>query len=197
MTWQMISLPFVAALIGWGTNVIAIKMLFWPRKPIKIFFWDFLGVLPKRKADIAKSIAQVLNEDLLPTDELVNAVNTSANRAKVTKHITDNLAFRIERVLPRLIMNSIGSKVRSMLHDLVENEVEKLFAQLGDDISAELKESQLLANLVEEKINSFDLFQLEELVLKVAKDELRYIEVFGALIGLIIGIIQVAFLTLF
>ena len=190
MTWQMISLPFVAALIGWGTNVIAIKMLFWPRKPIKIFFWDFLGVLPKRKADIAKSIAQVLNEDLLPTDELVNAVNTSANRAKVTKHITDNLAFRIERVLPRLIMNSIGSKVRSMLHDLVENEVEKLFAQLGDDISAELKESQLLANLVEEKINSFDLFQLEELVLKVAK-------VFGALIGLIIGIIQVAFLTLF
>jgi len=54
-----------------------------------------------------------------------------------------------------------------------------------------------LANLVEEKINSFDLFQLEELVLKVAKDELRYIEVFGALIGLIIGIIQVAFLTLF
>lgn len=197
MTWQTISLPLVAALIGWGTNVIAIKMLFWPRRPVKIFFWNFWGVLPKRQSDIAHSIAQVLNEDLLPIDELIEAVNTGENRAKVTKHITENLAFRIERILPRLIADSLGTKIRSLLGDLVEAEVEKLFSQLGNDVSTELKESQLLANLVEEKINSFDIFQLEELVLKVAKNELRYIEVFGALIGLIIGIIQVIFLNLF
>ena len=33
MNWELISLPIVAAVIGWGTNVIAIRMLFWPRSP--------------------------------------------------------------------------------------------------------------------------------------------------------------------
>ena len=28
MNWELITLPVVAAIIGWGTNVIAIRMLF-------------------------------------------------------------------------------------------------------------------------------------------------------------------------
>lgn len=83
MNWELISLPIMAALIGWGTNVIAIKMLFWPRRPIKILGWEFLGVLPKRQAEIARSIGgEVLDEDLLPTGELIEAVNTPETRQK-------------------------------------------------------------------------------------------------------------------
>jgi len=71
MSWDLISLPVVAALIGWGTNVIAIRMLFWPRKPINILGWQFLGVLPKRKMELARSIAEVLNDEILPLEELL------------------------------------------------------------------------------------------------------------------------------
>ncbi|HAN93968.1 MAG TPA: DUF445 domain-containing protein, partial [Firmicutes bacterium] len=71
MTWDLISLPLVAALIGWGTNVIAIRMLFWPRKPLNILGWEFLGVLPKRQRELAKSIAEVVNDEILPMEELL------------------------------------------------------------------------------------------------------------------------------
>lgn len=197
MTWDLLSLPIVAALIGWGTNVIAIKMLFWPREPIKIFGWRLLGVLPKRKLEIARSIGEVLNDDLLPTDELIDAVNTPETRQKVTMLITDNLAAKIDRFLPRFIAEHANDKIRYHLDDLVSSEIESLFSQLGTSISSELKEKKILGNLVEAKINSFDLVQLENLVLKVAKNELRYIEIFGAVIGLVIGIVQVILLTLF
>lgn len=46
MDWQIFSLPIVAAVIGWGTNVIAIRMLFWPRRPIRILGWEFWGSCP-------------------------------------------------------------------------------------------------------------------------------------------------------
>lgn len=196
MTWDLILLPIVAALIGWGTNVIAIKMLFWPRRPLKFFKWEFLGVLPKRKAEIAESIGDVLNNDLLPIHDLVDAINTKDNRHRVTKIISNNLTGKIDRLLPRFMADAAKSKFSHHLEGFIAVEIESLFAQLGDTISQELQENQLLGNLVEEKINSFDLMELEVLVLKVAQNELRYIEVFGAVIGLIIGIIQVVFLLL-
>ena len=104
MSWDLISLPVVAALIGWGTNVIAIRMLFWPRKPINILGWQFLGVLPKRKLELARSIAEVLNDEILPMDELLAAANTPAVREKVAGLITDGLVDRLRRFIPRFIL---------------------------------------------------------------------------------------------
>lgn len=84
MHWEIIAMPIIAAFIGWGTNVIAIKMLFWPRRPIQIplLKFEFLGVLPKRQGDIAQSIGQVLNDDLLPIQDLIDAVNTEEMRQR-------------------------------------------------------------------------------------------------------------------
>ena len=44
--------------------------------------------------------------------------------------------------------------------------------------------------MVENKINELDLYQLEELIIKVAKKELKHIEILGLVLGFLIGIIQ-------
>ena len=197
MSWDLISLPVVAALIGWGTNVIAIRMLFWPRKPIYILGWQFLGVLPKRKLELARSIAEVLNDEILPMDELLAAANTPAVREKVAGLITDGLVDRLRRFIPRFILEHTEEKLRLTLEGLVASELETMFSQLAQNLSRELQQSQLLGQLVEERINSLDLLQLEKLVLRVAKHELRYIELFGAVLGLIIGFVQILLIRLF
>jgi len=197
MSWDLISLPVVAALIGWGTNVIAIRMLFWPRKPINVLGWQFLGVLPKRKLELARSIAEVLNDEILPMDELLAAANTPAVREKVAGLITDGLVDRLRRFIPRFILEHTEEKLRLTLEGLVASELETMFSQLAQNLSRELQQSQLLGQLVEERINSLDLLQLEKLVLRVAKHELRYIELFGAVLGLIIGFVQILLIRLF
>jgi uncharacterized membrane protein YheB (UPF0754 family) len=197
MSWDLISLPVVAALIGWGTNVIAIRMLFWPRKPINILGWQFLGVLPKRKLELARSIAEVLNDEILPMDELLAAANTPAVREKVAGLITDGLVDRLRRFIPRFILEHTEEKLRLTLEGLVASELETMLSQLAQNLSRELQQSQLLGQLVEERINSLDLLQLEKLVLRVAKHELRYIELFGAVLGLIIGFVQILLIRLF
>lgn len=194
MNWKLLTLPIIAAFIGWGTNVIAIRMLFWPREPINLLGWRFLGVLPKRKLEIARSIGEVLDEDLLPVEELIEAVNTLETREKVAQVVSDNLTSRIDNILPRFIAEYAGERIKDHLNTLVSKEMESLFEQLGETLQQELQDKRFLGELVEAKISSFDLIELERLVLKVAKNELRHIEIFGAVLGLIIGIVQALFI---
>ena len=154
-------------------------------------------MLPKRKLDIARSIAEVLNDEILPMDDLLQAVNTPAIRKRVARLVTDGLAERLRKFIPRFILDHTEDKIRLHVEDLVASELDTIFNQLGSDLGRELQESKLLGNLVEEKISSFDLVQLEGLVLRVTKNELRYIELFGAVLGFIIGLVQVLFLSLF
>ncbi|MBC7076213.1 MAG: DUF445 family protein, partial [Syntrophomonadaceae bacterium] len=44
------------------------------------------------------------------------------------------------------------------------------------------------------KINSFDLNKLERMIREVSSSELRFIEILGGILGLIIGIFQVGIL---
>ena len=89
MSWELISMPLIAAIIGWGTNVIAIRMLFGP-EPIRIFGLELLGVLPKRRRDIAQNVGTSLTTTYSRRG-LVAAVNTPENREQVTDIITNNL----------------------------------------------------------------------------------------------------------
>ena len=52
-------LPIIAALIGWATNFVAIKMLFHPQDPKKILGITFQGVFLKTKA-IAERLGELV-----------------------------------------------------------------------------------------------------------------------------------------
>ena len=48
-----------------------------------------------------------------------------------------------------------------------------------------------LASLIEDKINAMDVMELEDMVLSVMKKELNTIVNLGALIGFVIGILNI------
>jgi uncharacterized membrane protein YheB (UPF0754 family) len=50
--------------------------------------------------------------------------------------------------------------------------------------------------LIEAKLNQFPLEDLERVVFKVAAREIRHIEVTGAVLGFLIGVLQVGLLLL-
>ena len=46
------------------------------------------------------------------------------------------------------------------------------------------------AKIVEEKVNTFELDKIENIIISVAKQELKHIEVLGGVLGFMIGIVQ-------
>ena len=76
-----ISGPLVGAVIGYCTNYIAVKMLFHPYKPVKLFGWTLPftpGVIPKNKPRLAKAIAKAVSEVLLTKQDLAGLITDSA-----------------------------------------------------------------------------------------------------------------------
>lgn len=81
--YALLTLPLISALIGYITNVVAIRLLFWPQQPINFGFFKLQGVLPKRQADIAASVGELVEERLLSLDEVIDQVNTPEVRERL------------------------------------------------------------------------------------------------------------------
>lgn len=77
MDLSILAGPVVGAIIGYGTNWIAIKMLFRPLKPIKIgkFTLPFTpGIIPKRKDELAKAVGNSVGNNLFTKQDIKNVL---------------------------------------------------------------------------------------------------------------------------
>ena len=56
----LILLPIIAALIGWLTNYLAVKMLFHPKLPLQVLGFSIQGVFPKRQKQLADKLGSLV-----------------------------------------------------------------------------------------------------------------------------------------
>ena len=74
MDWiHLLTGAIVGGIIGYFTNYIAVKMLFRPRREIRVFgrVLPFTpGVIPKRRGDLARAVGNAVSETLIGRDEL-------------------------------------------------------------------------------------------------------------------------------
>ena len=87
-TVRMLLPVLVGAVIGYFTNYIAIKMLFRPRKAIKIGSWTLPftpGVIPRNQARVARACGAAVGERLVTGEDMSEALRSSSLR----EHILD------------------------------------------------------------------------------------------------------------
>lgn len=187
-----ISIPVIGAIIGWITNVLAIKLLFRPHKPIKLplINYSIQGLIPKRKAEIAQSIGQVIEQELISIDDILEFLKTSQFIDKTVDIITPILKQTIVNKIPHIIPNAIKDLIATLVADALAGELPKLLEQYSGEISREVKKQFSFSQIIEGKINDMDWTSLEGIVLNISSRELRHIEILGGVLGFLIGIIQ-------
>jgi uncharacterized membrane protein YheB (UPF0754 family) len=77
----------------------------------------------------------------------------------------------------------------------IDTALESFILQLLDEQVPTILESVDVQTLVVDKINSLDIEKVEELILIVIKTHLRWIILFGALLGFVIGAVQVVLIN--
>jgi uncharacterized membrane protein YheB (UPF0754 family) len=184
---------------GWVTTWIAIKMLFHPRKPIKIFGFTIQGIFPKNQQLIAQKLGQVVSKELLSFDEIEKKITNPDNLQKlkpeIEAHIDNFLRNKLKDVFPMLSM-LIGDKTINQLKEAFITELENLFPVLMKNYMHKLQNDLDLEKIVTEKIAGFSAEKLEDMLDQITKKEFKFLEFSGAFFGLIIGIIQVLFILI-
>ncbi|AEM79060.1 Protein of unknown function [Thermoanaerobacter thermohydrosulfuricus] len=187
---RMLFLAFVGAAIGWLTNFVAVKMLFKPLKPVKIFGITLQGLIPKRKYEIAKSIGEIVERELLSFNDLWDRLLTEENR----KFLLSNLDLKVKEVtenkLPSFLPKAIKEMISNYIGDIINREVEVFLNSPSNEVVEIISKKLKISEIVEEKIKSFKLEKLEEVVIKIAHSELYMIEIMGGVLGFLIGVLQ-------
>lgn len=188
---RIISIPTISAFIGWITNVIAIKMLFYPRKPIKVIFFTVQGIFPKNKNRIAEKLGNVVQRDLINFTDIKDKLKDSDSMHNVQEEI----ALKVDEVLrARLVKmklhNVVPEQIIAGTHKVIVREIEKNLPTLIDTTISKVETKLDIKKIVFEKVQNFSDEKLERLLLDITSKEFKFIEILGAILGLFIGIVQ-------
>lgn len=123
-------------------------------------------------------------------NEVLSILNSEKSR-KTLNTMVDSLLTnllnhpvgRLGRLLPAGVRDGIYLSLRRMSSTMLAVEVPGLVDSLN------------IQHIVKEKVNSLDLMRLERLLLSIMEEQFKYINLFGALLGFLIGCLNLFFLN--
>jgi uncharacterized membrane protein YheB (UPF0754 family) len=187
-----LSMPFIAAFVGWSTKIVALEMLYRPveYKGIGPFGWQ--GIVPRRAGKVAATTIELLTTNLLKPAELLDKVDPNeaveALREPLVKaigEITPELAAQIRpglwESLPEAGRRAIQARVLSQAPKVGE----RILREMRSDLSRYV-DVQFLA--VTTLIRNKD--KLNDLMRSLSTDAMVFVRRSGIYFGLGIGLVQ-------
>ncbi|NMS89193.1 DUF445 family protein [Clostridioides difficile] len=188
---RILILAVIGGFIGYVTNVVAIRLIFRPIEPIKIPILniEIVGLIPKRRAEIAANVGEIIQEEFLSMDEILANIITDEDKEEVVRYIKARVKIIIHEKVS-FIPSGIKNMIQDYLGEIIESEVKQSIDELSKNIINKANERIDIQKMVEDKINELDLYELEDIIIKIAKKELKHIEFLGLVLGFLIGIVQ-------
>ena len=187
--------PVLAALIGWVTNYLAIKMLFHPREEVKVLGISLQGVFPKRQKQLALKLGTLVSEELLSMEQITEKIKAHAT----SDETMDAIGKRIEMTIREKLVHAFPMLSMFLSDDMVEKvtnlfrkELKDFLSQSVDELSTKLENNLDISEVVREKVEGFSSDKVEDLLFNLMKKEFKFIEIAGAVLGFAIGCVQVA-----
>lgn len=191
-------IPLISAFIGWITNLVAIKMLFHPRNPIRIGFFTVQGIFPKRQKQFAEKLGKLVADELLSFEDISGKLSDPEKIASMLPSISDQmdhfLRVKLPDTMPVLSM-FIGDNTIEKIKGVFMTEMQLLLPQLIHQYVHSLQNDLDLEKIVTAKVSGFSSDKLEEILNAIMSKEFRFVELIGGVLGLIIGIVQVLITT--
>lgn len=169
-------------------------MLFHPREPRKFLGITFQGIFPKRQQQFAEKLGKLVSNEFLSFTDIEEKISSPENLKKVMplieQHIDEFLRHKLSDEMPVISM-FIGDKTINKMKGAFMKELELIFPQLMKQFAGNLKTELDLEHIIINKVSNFSSDKLEELLYQIMSKEFRFVEIIGAVIGFIIGIVQI------
>ncbi|TKY91235.1 MAG: DUF445 family protein [Candidatus Methanomarinus sp.] len=181
--------PIVGAAIGYFTNDIAIRMLFRPHRPIGIGQFKIQGLLPKRRNDIAESVAATVEKELISMQDL-SGVLYDIDFSSVIDKIVDIHFDSANNKEKNEIFSKINLTINAFMRPRIKKSLNENKDELIHEFIQEIERNVDFKDIIVRNIEEYDLDQMEDIVKSVSSKELRHITIIGGVLGFLIGLIQ-------
>lgn len=189
------SIPVISAIVGWGTNVLALKMTFYPLEFVGIpplLGWQ--GIIPAKARKMAATTVDLMTTKLVGVREVVTRLDAERILDEIKPTLVDLLPELIEQtvkdvspktweLLPESIKTEIMRKASEDANQVVIESVRDIMAEIEDLL--DIKRMSIDA-LMRDKSFLVDIF------LECGREEFKFIERSGLIFGFLFGCIQMA-----
>lgn len=191
--WKHLSIPFVAGIIGWVTNWVAIKLTFKPLEFVGLRpFLGWQGIIPSKAGKMASIFVEKTMFRLGTLEELFHSMEPDLIAEHISKIMdrrleayTDEILFyenpTVWRMLPQAFKEGVYERVRAEMPKLINGLMEEASGEIEDLIDFE----HMLVTRLE---NDKDL--LNRLFLDAGREEFKFIVRSGLYFGFLFGLIQ-------
>ncbi|MEW6045786.1 MAG: DUF445 family protein [Bacillota bacterium] len=192
MPVHLLLIPLIAAAIGWITNVAAVRLLFWPIRPIRLRGtpWAVQGVFPRRQKAIAESIGRLVEEEFLRPQDVMASLN-GAVRKEAASALEAYVAERLRKGLPHFLPARVRDAVTGYAADLARREAPGVVSDLAGRLEERIRSELHIGAIIGGRMRSLELGEFERALVRIMGRELRWLEALGAVMGFLIGIVQV------
>jgi uncharacterized membrane protein YheB (UPF0754 family) len=193
------TLPIIAAITGWVTNYLAIKMLFHPKKKINLYFFSIQGIFPKRHRVLAERLGKIVSTELFSFKDIKENFTSTSTASEINKvldeKLEDFLEVKLKSAMPMLAMflnSDAKAKIKNTLHLEFANILPDILNKYTEKMEKEID----IEKTVTQKVAAFSSDKLEEILFSIMKKEFKFIEILGGVLGFLIGIIQLLIIQL-
>jgi uncharacterized membrane protein YheB (UPF0754 family) len=195
VTKEPLVLPIFGGLIGWFTDWLAIKLVFFPRERTKILgLIPFQGVFQRRRKEVARQYGDIVAREVMTVPNIINGIFTGPRSDRVMAMVQRTVTKVVDEqasLAKPFVAVAVGTKrFQQMKHAAAD----KAMTYLDETarLAAPYASEQInLGQVIAAKMDKLTRVEYEGLLRPAFRqDEWKLIAV-GAIIGALVGELQV------
>ncbi len=191
--WFYLLIPIISALVGWATNVLALKMTFYPTE-----FWGippslgWQGIIPSKAGVMAEKAVDMMTSKLIDVQEVFERMNPD----KVLEELRPELQRVNETIIDEVMRSQVGKVwklvpplIKQQIYEQASVEMPFVVREFMAEMKEHIKELFDVKRMVVDSLTR-DKNLLNDIFLKVGDQEFAFIERSGLYFGFLFGLIQ-------
>lgn len=183
-------MPAFGLLVGWFTDWLALKLIFNPKRPIRILGIEFQGLFLKRRKEVAADYGTLIADEVITARKVIEAVLTGplSDRlfAMINRHVQEALDHGTGVAKPLVVLSVGTTRYQQMKRSIAS----KIMDHLPDTmtyIEDYARESMGVRTLLIDKMQQLDALQFESLIRPAFEQDEWILITVGALLGFAMG----------
>jgi uncharacterized membrane protein YheB (UPF0754 family) len=186
-------MPVTYGFIGWLTNVVALKMMFYPLKFKGIPpYLGWQGIVPRKSTGLALKVVNILSEKLIKIDEFFDKIPADKLADSYKPLLRENIPNMMHRVLES-VPSELKPQVLANEQKIIDKAISESEQRLTE-ITGHLKEDAgkvfNFKNMVLRNLTGDRTYLLVDLFQEIGHKEFKFIGASGWYFGTLFGLVQ-------
>lgn len=196
--YLLLVIPITSGIVGWATNFLAVKMMFYPIEFIgirPIFGWQ--GLIPMKRREMAEIEVELVLGKLLSVQELTERLDPEIITTFVNRRLKQVLRRIVNQVMEEsapTLWASLPVQGKNLVYKRVEADIPNVVRKMIEDLKHNIDEILDIKELVV-KLLVDEPELINEIFLKAGEKEFPFIEKSGLYFGFLFGLVTLAVWT--